>query len=224
MASSTALTLVNRVLSVTGDSKALATIAGSPGGIGERIVEFINLVIGEVEKKTNWPFLRSDSIGVGDGVNDAFVFTGTDDIRFGGAVSVWIANNGTARELTPEQFDVILSTPTAVTQTSSSTTEYYFQRGVDATTGKLFVQLYPVPPAGAVIHLSGFRKATRLTTTTTSTTEFDDDILIYGALMHMDAYDGMNRGYATLYAEHLAEYVMEQYANRSIQITTESYQ
>jgi hypothetical protein len=221
--SSTALTLVNRVLAVTGDYKSLTTISGSPAGIGARIVEFLNLTIGDVEKRTNFPFLRVNSQGTGDGTNDIFVFSGTEDVRFGGAVSVWLAQNGVAKELTPSQFDAVVASPNT-TSASTTSTDYYFQRGVDATTNKLTIQLYPTPPTGVTINITAHKKATRLDSATdTSVTEIDDDVLVYGALMHMDAYDGMDRGYSALYKNHLDEYVMEFYANRDIQITMESY-
>ena len=63
MASSTTLELANKVLRGTGDADQLTTISGSVGGIGERIVEFLNLTIGDVEKAVNWPFLRVSAQG-----------------------------------------------------------------------------------------------------------------------------------------------------------------
>jgi len=218
MASSTALTLVNRVLRLTNSNKQLAAITGSTGGVGERIIAFLNLVISDVEKKTNWPFLRVNAQGTGDGVNDIYEYTpsGSEVVEVGGPVSVWIAGKRRLDELTPEQFDRMTA------EEANSGQSLYFQRGVSAA-GNFQVQIFPTPANGDIINISAFQKGTRLTETTTSTTEFPDDIFVYVALMHMDAYEGQTRGYAQLYADHLANSIMENYGNRQLQVEIESY-
>jgi len=217
MASSTALTLANRVLRLTGDANQQAAIVGSVGGIAERIVEFINIVISDVEKKANWPFLRVDSSGVADGVSDTYTFVGTENVRIGGAVGASIQKLHALQELSPEQFDVVSAEQKIVGRPQ------YFQRKANATSGLLEIQIYPLPVAGDVINVTAYKKATRLTTVNTSVTEIDDDILVYGALMHLDAYDGIDRGYASLYRYHLDTYLMEAQANRSYRVMVDTY-
>jgi len=218
LASSTALDLVNTVLRTTGDAKPVTTIAGSTGGIAERIIDFLNLVIGDVEKRNNWPALRSNSQGTANGVDDIFEFTGAEDLRVGGAVSVWISGSGELlQELTPEQFDAALSS-------GQSGTPIYFQRGV-AASGKLQVQIYPKPTAGSIVNSSGYKKATKFTTADdTATTEFDDELLVYGALMHLDLYDGLDRGYAALFKQQLDVTALEVMSSRQIAVAVDNYQ
>lgn len=216
MASSTALTLVNKVLRLTGDYKAVSTISGSPANIAERIIDFMNLVLGDIENKANWPILRVNATGTGDGTNDIFDFTGSEDVRTGGAVSVWIAGQDRLDELTPEQFDRALTE-------GISGQPLYFQRGVSST-GKLQVQILPTPANGDVINMTAYAKATRLDAANdSSTTEFDDDLLVYGALMHMDLFDQIDRGYAALYKYKLNDAMSEFFRNAQFQIEVESY-
>lgn len=213
---STALSLVNEVLLLTGDNNALTTITGSVGSIGERIVGFMNLTISDIEKKANWPVLRSDSTGVADGINDKYDFVGTEDIRAGSAVSVWIENLSQLDEVTPEQFDIIVASRKMTGRPA------IFQRGV-GTTGKLQIQMHPMPTSGDVIHVTAYMKATRFTNTDTSTTELDDDLIRYGALMHMDAYDGQQRGYAALFRGAVNSAIAQMYSNTNYQMMVENY-
>ena len=213
---STALTLVNEVLLLTGDYQQVTTIAGNPANIGERIVGFMNLTISEIEKSANWPILRVNSKGTADGVSSTFSYTGSGSLNADAAVSVWIEGQGKLDEVTPAQFDEIFAS-TSITGLPS-----VFQRGA-TTTGLLEIQVYPTPTAGAIVNVSGYRRATRLTTVDTSTTELDDDLIKYGTMMHMDAYDGMDRGYAQLFKESLNSYKTKMFSNQSIRIMPESY-
>jgi len=216
MSSSTALALVNDVLLLTGDYSSLATVAGAPGDIGERIVGFLNMTIADIEKKGNWPELRVNAQGTADGITDIMSFSGTQDIRADGAVSCWIADQSLMDEVTPEQFDSI------VASRKMTGLPKIFQRGSDVN-GKLQVQIHPMPSAGDVVNVSTYKHATRFTTSDTSTTELPDDLLRLGALMHMDAYDGMNRGYNTLFQDALAGSLAKLYSNMNYQVMVESY-
>ena len=214
--SSSALTLVNQVLLLTGDFSSVPTISGSVGGIAERIVGFINLTISDIEKKANWPELRVNSQGTADGVTGIMDFTGTETVKAGSAVSVWIPSIGALEEVTPEQFDIIVASG------KITGLPKIFQRGASST-GMLQVQIHPMPAAGTVINVSAYKNATRLTTTDASTTEFDDELLIYGAMMHMDAYDDMQRGYAALFRDSLNSEIAKLYSNTNYKVMTESY-
>jgi len=219
MASSSALTLVNKVLSLTGDYLPTATaITGLPGYIGERIINFLNVVIGDVEKATNWPVLRVESSGTGNGTDTKWTFNGTEDVRVGGGVSVWIPQIGNLKELDAEQFNEIKALD------SAGGNPRYFVRYVDAVSGKLGVEIFPAPLSGQVINMTAYRKATRLDAAIpTGTTDFDDDILVYGALKHMDAFDGMDRGYAAQYQNHLNDMIVSTHSNVDYVRTVEDY-
>jgi len=217
--SSTLLTLVNKVLVTSGDSSPVTTVTGSVGGIAERITEFLNLTIGAIENRTNWAALRVNASGLASGNDDVFDFIGLEDVRSGGAVSVWIANKGLMQELTPEQFDTQLALQ------SNTGNSLFFQRGTSVTDGKFQIQLYPTPANGDVISVSAYKRATRFDSAVdTSTTEFDDDILVLGALMHLDSYDGLNRGYAALYQDQLNSDVMANMSNRGTRVEVDGYQ
>ena len=220
MANSTVKELVNKVLRLSGDAKPLTateTIDGSLGGIAERILEFFNVVIADVEMKTNWNFLRSDSFGTTDGINDTFEFTGADDVAAAKAVSVTIDGVGSLQELSPAQFASQLAIGTLTTPT-------YFTRQTSAA-GKLQVQIYPTPPAGQTLNVTAYKTATRFVVgTDTTVSEFEDTLLIYGALMHLDSYDGLDRGYAQLFGSHLANTLMTNFGNREYRVTMDSYQ
>jgi len=97
-----------------------------------------------------------------------------------------------------------------------------FQRGSSAT-GSLQIQIHPMPSAGSIINVSAYKRATRFTTIDTSTTEFEDELITYGALMHMDAYDDMQRGYAALFKSAVNGAVLKLYSNSNHQVMTESY-
>jgi len=213
-----ALVLVNDVMSMTGDSKQLSTIAGSSGGIAERTVRFMNQVIADVEQMHNWAFLRTNAAGVANGVDDIFEFSGTEDVRVGGAVSVWIAGQGSLKELSPSQFDSVIG-DNALTGSEP----LYFQRGSNAA-GTVQVQIYPVPASGTVINLSAYKEADRFDANDdASTTQFDDAVIRYGALMHTDAYDGLDRGYTALYKNHLDHMIISALSNTNYTVQPESY-
>jgi hypothetical protein len=221
MASSTLKELTNVVLRTTGDLAELTatqTVAGASGGIGKRITDFFNLVIGKIEKESNWAPLRWDSQGTTDGINDTYEFNGADDMRAGGVVSVSIDTLGILEEVTTAQFDKLKSE--GVIGGSAS----YFQRQISAA-GLMQVQIYPLPAAGLTLNVRGYKKASKFTQppVDTETTEFDDDLLVTGALMHIDLYDQIDRGYATLFMDGLAVAKLEAISNRQVRVTVESY-
>jgi len=213
---STALVLVNDILLLTGDNAALTTISGSVGSIGDRIVGFMNLTISDVEKRANWPELRVNAQGISDGITGVMDYTGVGDVRADSAVSVRIDGQGLLQEVTPEQFDIIVA-GNKVTGLPA-----IFQRG-STLGGALEIQIYPTPAVNTVIDVSAYKRATRFTTSDTSTTEIDDDLIRYGALMHMDAYDGMDRGYAALFKGSLDGAVLKLYSNANYQVMIEDY-
>ena len=208
--SSPALTLVNDVLSLTGDAGSQTTIAGS--GISERVVRFINIVSDQINARPiNWTQLRTNAQGTGDGVNDIFEFTGADDVQSTSVISVWLPAYGRVTEVTARQFDDAVADP-SITYTQPT----IYQRGTN-TAGQAQVQIYGLPASGDVINMSAYKKPTRLDPTDdNSVTEFDDDILILGTLMHMDAYDGLDRGYASLFNDRLDLMVLEEMRNMEI--------
>lgn len=217
MSSSTALSLVNSVLRMTGSFKQLSTISGSVGGIGERIIEMFNITIAEIETKANWPELRVNVQGTANGTDGIFLFSGSEVVKADGPVSVWIATEGRMEEVTPSQFDEIVAT-TALVGNSK-----VFQRG-SSPTGVAQVQIYPIPSNGELINMSTYKRATRLDATApTGTTEFDDELLVMGASMHMDLYDRIDRGYAGRFKNMLDDKFMSYYSNNAIRVEIDKY-
>jgi len=216
--SSDALTLTNRVLRLTGDLPQVATIVGSVGGVAERIVEYLNLTIGDIERRRNWDILRVDASGLGNGVDALFDFGGAEDVRSYGGISIWITGQGSLTERTPEQLNELKAAPAPI-----SGQPIYFTRKAGLT-GKAQFEIFPAPSNGQVINMTAYRKAVRFdATVTTSTTEFDDDALVYGAMYHLDAFDGLNRGYAPIYNDIVLKMIEEATMNREIQAVPESY-
>jgi len=223
--SSDALTLTNRVLRLTGDlpqitgsPKQAAAIIGSVGGVAERIVEYLNLTIGDIERRRNWDILRVDASGLGNGVDALFDFGGTEDVRSYGGISIWITGQGSLAERTPEQLNELKAAPAPI-----SGQPIYFTRKAGLT-GKAQFEIFPVPSSGQMVNMTAYRKATRFdATVATSTTEFDDDALVYGAMYHLDAFDGLNRGYAPIYNDIVLKMIEEATMNREIQAVPESY-
>ena len=217
MSSSTTLVLVNKVLRMTGSFKQLAAITGSVGGIGERIIEMLNLAMTDIETKANWPELRVNAQGTANGTDDIFLFSGSENVKADGPVSVWIATEDTMEEVTPAQFDKIVAGTTLVGNSQ------VFQRGSSAT-GVAQVQIFPVPSSGEVVNMSSYKRATRLDDTTPSAvTEFDDEILVMGAIMHMDLYDQINRGYTKRFNDMLTNRFMSYFSNNAIRVEIDDY-
>lgn len=219
MASSSALVLVNNCLELTGDYVDLTDIYTSPNNIGLRYLNFLNLVIADLGRfgGGNWPQLRVDSQGLADGVTGIMEYSGSDIIRADGPVSVWLGNRTMPPldEVTPAEFNTIVANNELTGLPS------VFQRGVSSS-GNMTVQIFPIPAKDDIINVTAYRKPTKLASNT-DTTDFDDDILIAGAMKHADAYDGLDRGYGAEYANLKAELYTRVYGNMKIRITPEDY-
>ena len=226
MASSTLFNLVNSVLRLSGDLNDITDTGGTSdvhdaaGGVGRRITEMLNLVITKIEREGNWAALREDSFGTTDGVNDTYEFIGAADARGSGTVAVWVSGYGRLDEVTAEQFAKLVAEGGV-----AASTPLYFQRQLSAA-GNLQIQMYPLPAANLTVNVSAYRKATKFSTNPavdTETTEFDDDILVTGALMHLDLYDGLQRGYDVLFKDALNMMKLESMSNKHIRIEFEDY-
>lgn len=206
MASNSALTLVNRILSTTGDYSALASLVGSPAAIADRIIDFLNIALSEVEQVSEWPELREEASFNGTGSAVEFIYVGASDVPPNGIGSVWIVGGDLLYELSGPQFDKVKA------QAASGAVPRYFRRGYDSITSKPSVEIYPAPAAGTGnVKVTMYKRATRFVAgddSATNKTELDDSLLIHGALMHMDAYDGMDRGYAPAYEKMKENAVM----------------
>jgi hypothetical protein len=199
MASSIALTVVNKVLSTTGDYSALPALTDSPANIAERVLDFCNITLADLEGASIWPALKVEGTFTGDGTTTAFTYLGAEDIPAHGISSVWVVGGDLLDELNTPQFDRVRA------QGASGAAPKYFTRSF--VNNKPVVEIYPAPAAASTVRTTMYRRATplsyvastTLTPETWTTTEFDDNLVVYGALMHLDAYDGMDRGYKVLY-------------------------
>jgi len=216
MPSANALTLVNRVLLTTGDFNQLTTIVGSPAAIGERIVSFLNLAVSDISRVMDFPILENVFSATGDGINSKW---GTA-IGSAGAANSVISCNVDLNKLeyvSPAQM-------VAYRNQLYVGLPKFFTTSV-VPTGELEVDIYPTPAAGSSISIIGYNDPAQFTNVDTSTTEFTgmDDVILLGALQHMDAYDGMNRGYAKLYADAKNKLLVHHNRNKQIRIMPESY-
>ena len=204
MASSTGLVLVNRILSTTGDYENIADLTTSPAGIASKIIDFFNIIVSDMEQASEWPELRIEEAFTApapSGSNPtSFISVNTNDIPPNGVSNVWVVGGDLLDELSPSQFDKV------VAQNASGTVPRYFRRSYDSATSKPTIDIYPAPVLNDVVKVSMYRRATKLVITSPTgtpadggTTEFDDGVLVYGVLAHMDAYDGVDGGYMNLY-------------------------
>jgi len=193
-------------------------ISGATGNIGKRIIDFMNNAIDMIAGASiNWPSLRLDSQGTADGINDIYEFSGTQTANVGGAVSIWVVGVGQMMEVTPAQFDKF------VADSALTGNPQIFQRGV-ASSGRVQIQLYPLPTAGQIINMSGFIRPTVLSEDAPAAiSEFDTSLIVNGTLMQMDSYDGVGRGYATLFSNSLANEVLNIVGNQALRIEVEDY-
>jgi len=216
MASATALTLVNRVLSTTGDYTSLSTVVGSPGGIAERIINFLNITIADVGRIMDMPILYNTFSATADGLNGVWA-----------SPDVTSANDSTIAVSVDRQYleEVSLAQMTRHKTVRDITgLPQVFSRRRNAA-GGLEVEIYPVPASGSLINIEAYNNPSELTVTDLATTELTgiDDILVLGALSHMDAYDGMNRGYEAKYQASKNKLFTHLNRNKQIRIQPESY-
>lgn len=217
MSSKTALDLVNEVLVLTGDYSKLTTVVGSPADIAERIINFLNITLQDLSRFIDFHDLQATLTGTGNGTD-----------------SVWQAATGDpalAREITSVTVDknVLEYVTPAFLQNARATILYSGQPRLFTSTrltgGELAVDIYPTPGASSVITVTTKSAPVLFTLTDTSTTNITgiDDALVIGALMHLDAYDGLNRGYAGQYKEIKARLFTDMYSNKQIRVTPEDY-
>jgi len=215
MATSTALIFVNKVLSLTGDLPALTTVVGSPNGIADRILNFANLTIDSISRKSDWPELRLD-------------FTGSTDNT--GYMTIPSSNNANFRGITYVSSGKHLLEAASASQMAKMVAENtiggqaprFYNRSQDIN-GSLQIQLYPVPASGDTVNLTAYVEPNVFTVLDTSTASFYDALVLYGTLAQLDIYDGQDRGYAIMFANELKQALTATFDGDGFRITPESY-
>jgi len=216
MASDSALTLVNRIFRLTGDYSSVATVIGSPADIAERAIDFLNITLRDLTRTIDFDILHNSFAGTGNGVDSVFA-SGVVASSPDSAISVTIDAN-VATEVTRKNLHEIRT----VSATSTSY-PYYFCRTADAT-GALAVDIYPIPANGSAITVLSQQDPTEFTVADASVTEItDNDLLVLGAIAHMDAFSGMERGYMQLYEEAKKRLWLQTYEHQEVQISVEDY-
>jgi len=190
---STALVFVNKILSLTGDNPALTTLAGSPGSIADRIINFANLVIADLnDAPVNWEQLRVEMTGTGDGASTEYQVSTTDIVYPEDIEEVTIFQNPIT-EVTKAQMQRYMS------QNLSGNPQFWSRKL--GTLADAAVDIYPAPGTAHTITMSAYRQPVYFDVAVDSgTNDFDDRIMIYGTLAQMDGYDGLDRGYGAMYA------------------------
>jgi len=201
MARSNSLSLVNTVLSRTGDFPSLSTLLNSPANIAGKIVGMMNTSLAKIESVTAWPQLRITESFIANGGSTVFTYTGAEDISPTSIISVYIAGGDSLVELTDQQLDRVKSH-------TNGTTPRYFRRSFipsNNTNSQPSIEIYPTPPINAVITVTYYARATRFSINSdTSKTDFDDELVLAGALYYSDLYDGLDRGYKAIFDELLS--------------------
>jgi len=216
MASSTALDLVNQIIVMTGDYSKLSTVVNSPSNIAERIINFLNMAVRDIAKSADLPELRYDFVGTADGTNFIWDVTGAD-VRPDSAVVVTV-NQYTMEEVSPGKLQMLRKEGSY-----NGGRSRFFARSASSS-GLLSVELYPTPANGDTIEIVSYKRPTLFTVSDTSTTEImNDDLLILGALAHMDAFDGLNRGYIQRYEVERNRARTQRWKNQQIRIQPEDY-
>lgn len=217
MASDTALNLVNRIFRLTGDYEPVATVVGSPAGIAERAIDFLNFTVNDLTRLIEFDVLHTSFTGTGDGSNFIFISSGITAAP-DSAISATVDTN-ILEEVSRKRLHEIK----AANELASTHQPTYFARLSDADNA-LGVEIYPTPANGADITVLAQQSPTLLTVTDTDTTEItDNDLLVLGAMAHMDAYSGMERGYMPLYEEAKKRLWTNNYEHKNFAITTEDY-
>jgi len=215
MPSDNALNLVNRVLRTTGDYQPLSTVVNSPAGIAERIIDYLNLVVEDLDRKIDWPVLYSSFIGTGDGAMTVFMSSGIPS-SVNSAISCTIDRHVATEISRKALLEKRAQFPTAHG-------EYYFYR-MAGVNNELGVDIYPAPANGSQVIVASTQRPTRFTVDDNSTTEIAaDDLLVLGALGHLDAYDGVERGYFQLYEAEKNRMWTYMNSNSQYRVEPESY-
>lgn len=215
MPSETSLTLVNKVLRATGDYPPVATVVGSPANIAETIIDFINITITDLCRAIDFPVLNSSFSGIGDGVTTTFLSTVVTSRAYS-AMSVTVGPY-VLEEVNRRRLHELRTTGNI-----SGVSQYY--SAVSGANNELGVDIFPTPANGALIEVVSQSEPTLLTVADSSVTEIaDNDLLVLGALAHMDAKDGMERGYMQLYEASKRRLWVQSYANEGVRTIPESY-
>jgi len=215
MPSNTALALVNEVLLLTGDYQPVTTVVGSPAGIAERVIYFMNITLKDLVRKIDFPILETSFQGNGDGVQTQYI-SSLIASNPNSAVSCTVDTNvleATSRKRLNEMRDskFLIGVPKYFTV-------------IAGLSGELGVDIYPTPAAGSTITVLSSAQPTPFTVSDTSTTEIsDNDLIVLGAIAHMDAFSGMERGYMQLYESARNRQWTQMYGNQQFRITTEDY-
>lgn len=217
MASDTALNLVNRIFRLTGDYSPVTTVVGSPSQIAERAIDFLNITLQDLTKVVEFDILNTSFLGTGDGTNSVFI--GTVTSADPGSTIVVTVGNQVLEEVTRRRMQELRTEVGA----AYPYLPQYFTRVTD-TAGNVGVDIYPTPAVGAIITVLAQQNPTLFTVSDTSTTEItNNDLLVTGAIAHMDAFSGMERGYMQLYEEQKKRLWVNTFEKRDIRITTEDY-
>ena len=215
MASDTALVLVNRIFRTTGDYGSVATVVGSPSDIAERAIDFLNIALKDLTRLIDFDVLAASFTGTGDGINSQYISSGilaSPD----SAISVTVDTN-IVEEVSRKKLNEMRDSQ----QLSGVPT--YFCRVSDAN-NNLGVDIYPLPASGATIKVLAQQTPTLFTVADASTTEIDEnELLVLGAIAHMDSFSGMERGYMQLYEASKNNLWVKNFSNQGLRVTTESY-
>ena len=215
MASDTALNLVNEVFVLTGDYTKVTTVVGSPADIAERVIKFMNITVNDLARKIDFPILESSFTGTGDGTNSQFI---SSILTFSpnSAISCTV-NTYALEEVSRKRLNEARDT------NDLSGVPQYFAT-ISGANNELGVDIYPTPSNGATIKVLASSNPTLFTVSDTSTIELDvNDLIVLGAIAHMDAFAGMERGYMQLYEAARNRHSTQMYSNQQFRITPEDY-
>jgi len=216
MPSDNALNLVNKVLVATGDYAKLTTVVNSPADIAERIINFANITLADIGRNVDMPIVRDVFTATGDGTNSIWESTQANSAAFN--INYVVVGQSRLRELTVAQLAEARATRSMV-----GLPQVFARRATGS--GTMSIDVFPTPSAGTNIEVVSYKTPAQFTLSDTSTTEMNniDDLLVLGCLMHMDAYDGMQRGYAALYEKAKLKLMQDTYKTTQIRIQPESY-
>ena len=215
MASDTALNLVNEVFVLTGDYTKVTTVVGSPADIAERVIRFMNITVNDLARKIDFPILENSFTGTGDGANSQFI---SSSLTFSpnSAISCTV-NTYALEEVSRKRLNEARDT------NDLSGVPQYFTT-ISGANNELGVDIYPTPSSGATIKVLASSNPTLFTVSDTSITEIDvNDLIVLGAIAHMDAFAGMERGYMQLYEAARNRHSTQMYGNQQFRITPEDY-
>jgi len=215
MASDTCLNIVNKVLRMTGDHEVITTVVGSPANIAERVIDFMNIVLKDICKKIEFPELFTAFTSTANGVDTQYVADGfVTRPRSGLTCTV---DNTLLEEVSHRRLHELRA------QNTYTGLPVVYAR-IAGVNGELGIDIYPMPPSGSTITILAAKEPTLFTVSDTSTTEVQaDDLLELGAIAHMDAFSGMERGYMQLYEAAKSHTWKDTYEHQAYRIQPVSY-